>query len=58
MSALTILGLGLWVVDLLVVFFAPAAIRLGHGSSFVGVILVLALVGLVLVLLGRRERTA
>jgi hypothetical protein len=57
-SALVIIGLGVWLADLLVVFFAPAAFRVGHGSSFLIIIAVLAIVGLGLILLGRRHRTA
>jgi len=54
LSALTIIGLGVWLADLLVVFFAPAAFRVGHGS----IIIVLAIVGLGMILLGRNQRTA
>jgi hypothetical protein len=55
-SALVFIGLGLWLADLLVIFFAPAAIRLGHGASFVTIIIVLAIVGLGVILLGRVRR--
>lgn len=58
MSALSIIGLGVWLADLLVVFFAPAGFRLGHGSTFITIIIVLAIVGLGLILLGRYQRTA
>lgn len=58
LSAWTIIGLGVWLADLLVVFFAPAGFRLGHGQTFISIIVVLAIVGLGLILLGRKQRTA
>ena len=58
MSAATIIGLGIWLADLLVVFFAPAGFRLGHGPAFITIIVVLAIIGLGLILLGRYQRTA
>ena len=59
-STLMFIGLALWVVALLVVFFLPAAIKIGHHGTFAWLlsILVLAVVGLMargLRLRGREE---
>ncbi len=55
-SALAVIGVALLVVDLLVIFFAPVSIKLGRGSVFMGLIVVLTVVGLGLVMIGRRQR--
>ena len=54
--AVSFIGLALIVVDLLVIFFAPAAFRLGRQGVFIVLIVVLAIAGLILVGLGRRLR--
>lgn len=54
--ALAVIGLGVLLADLLVVFFAPAAFRLGRQSVFTAVIIILAALGLGLVMAGRRAR--
>ncbi len=46
------IGLGFWVADLLVVFFLPAAIKLGRYSGFLSVIVGLAVLGLILMIWG------
>ena len=54
--AISFIGLALIVADLLVVFFAPAGFRIGRQGVFLTIILVLAVAGLSLVLLGRSRR--
>jgi hypothetical protein len=49
-------GLALIVADLLVLFFAPAAFRLGQRGLFTCLIVVLAVAGLALLMIGRRLR--
>lgn len=55
-TSLMFIGLGLWVADLLVVFFLPAAIKLGRYTGFLSVIGALALLGLVLMIWGYATR--
>jgi uncharacterized membrane protein YqjE len=54
--AMVFVGLAVLVADLLVLFFAPASFRVQQHSAFTALILALALLGAVLVLLGRRVR--
>jgi protein-S-isoprenylcysteine O-methyltransferase Ste14 len=57
--AIAFIGLAVILVDLLVVFFAPAAFRIGRQGAFVTLIIVLAVIGLALILFGQnRRRTA
>ena len=55
-AGLMFIGLAIWVVDLLVVFFLPAGIRLGSRATFISIILALAVLGLILMLAGYRKR--
>lgn len=55
-KALIVIGLGMLLADLLVVFFMPAAFRIGRQGTFTVIIVALALVGFVLVLVGRQRR--
>jgi len=55
-NALAVIGLGLLLADLLVVFFAPAAFRLGRATGLTALIVALAAVGVALILVGRRRR--
>jgi uncharacterized membrane protein len=60
-GSLMFIGLALWVADLLVVFYLPAALKLGRHLTFVGIIAVLAVMGLVLMITGyglRRKNEA
>ena len=50
------MGLAVWVAALLVVFFLPAGIRLGHQLGFFSIIAVLAVLGLVLMVSGYMAR--
>ncbi len=55
-NGIAVIGLALLVADLLVIFFAPAALKVQRGSVFVSLIAVLAVVGLALVIWGRGQR--
>ncbi len=55
-TALSIIGLGLLVAALLVVFFAPAGFRLGQQSVFLALIVVLVVLGLGFFFWGRSQR--
>ena len=55
-ASLIFIGLAVWVVDLLVIFFLPAGIKLGHRATFVSIIVVLGVVGLVLLMTGYFKR--
>ena len=55
-SAVVVIGLALLVVDLLVIFFAPVSFKVGRGSVFMALIVVLAVIGLGLVIIGRMQR--
>jgi energy-converting hydrogenase Eha subunit G len=60
-GSLMFIGLALWVADLLVFFYLPAALKLGRHLTFVGIIAVLAVMGLVLMITGyglRRKNEA
>jgi hypothetical protein len=46
------IGLALWIADLLVFFYLPAAARIGRHATFIGIIAVLAALGLTLMLTG------
>jgi Na+-driven multidrug efflux pump len=56
--AISFLGLALIVAALLVVFFTPAAFRIGRQGAFIALIVALAVVGLGLVFIGRSRRRA
>jgi Na+-driven multidrug efflux pump len=55
-ASLMLVGLGVWVVDFLVIFFLPSGIKLGRYGTFLGIIIGLGVLGLVLVIIGYRER--
>jgi hypothetical protein len=54
--SLMLLGLGVWVVDFLVVFFLPSGIKLGRYATFLGIIIAMGVLGLVLLIIGYRAR--
>jgi len=54
--AIAFIGLALILVDLLVVFFTPAAFRIGRQGAFLIIIVVLAVIGLGLILFGQNRR--
>ena len=51
-TSLMFAGLAVWVASLLVVFFLPAAFKIGHHTSFISIIAVLVAAGLVLMVSG------
>jgi hypothetical protein len=51
--AMAFVGIAVLVADLLVIFFAPASFRVQQRSAFTALIIALALLGAVLVALGR-----
>ena len=55
-ASLIFLGLAIWVVGFLVVFFLPAGIKLGREATFLNIILALGVVGLALLIIGLRAR--
>ncbi len=55
-ASLMFIGLAVWVVDLLVVFFLPSGMRLGRQTMFISIIVVLFLVGLILMVSGYVKR--
>ena len=55
-ASLMFLGLGVWMMDLLVVFFLPSGIRFGHYATFLGIIIAMGVVGLVLLIIGYKVR--
>jgi len=55
-ASLMFIGLAVWVVDLLVIFFLPAGMKLGHRTTFVGIIVGLGVAGLILLMTGYLKR--
>jgi hypothetical protein len=55
-TSLMFIGMALWICDLLVIFFLPAAVRLGNYTSFLAVVAALALFGLALIVKGYEMR--
>jgi Na+-driven multidrug efflux pump len=55
-ASLILLGLGVWVVDFLVVFFLPSGIKLGRYATFLGIIIAMGVLGLVLLIIGYKTR--
>lgn len=51
-ASIMFIGFGLWVVDLLVLFFLPSGMKLGRETMFLALILALALLGLLLMIGG------
>jgi hypothetical protein len=55
-ASLIVVGLGIWMMDLLVAFFLPSGIVYGRRSAFLGIILTMAVLGLVLLIAGWKVR--
>jgi hypothetical protein len=51
-TGLMFIALGVWMAAALVLFFFPAALELGHYMGFLGVIVGLAVLGVVLMISG------
>jgi len=56
-TALMFVGLAVWVVGLLVLFFLPAAVKLGRHLPFLSVIGVSAVLGTILMISGFVKRS-
>ncbi len=55
-AGLMFIGLALWVADLLVVFFLPSGMKLGREATFLSIIAVLGVLGLILMVAGYLKR--
>jgi hypothetical protein len=55
-ATLMFVGLSVLVVDLLVVFFLPAALRASRHTAFLGIVIALAFLGVALITKGRGMR--
>jgi Na+-driven multidrug efflux pump len=55
-ASLIVLGIGVWVVDFLVVFFLPSGIKLGRQATFLGIIIAMGVLGLILLIIGYKAR--
>lgn len=51
-----VVGVGIWLMDLLVAFFLPSGIVYGHCGILLGIIAIMGIMGLVLVTAGLRVR--
>ncbi len=55
-TSLMFIGLAVWVADLLVVFFLPSGFKVGRQTTFLSIIIVLAVLGLALIVGGYCKR--
>ena len=55
-ASLMFLGVGVWVMGLLVVFFLPSASKSGSYRTFLDIIITMGVLGLVLLIVGYRIR--
>jgi len=55
-ASLIVLGLGVWVVDFLVLFFLPSGFKLGRQMTFLGIIIAMGVLGLALLVIGYKAR--
>jgi hypothetical protein len=55
-ATLMFIGVGIWIMDFLVVFFLPSASRPGTSRTFLDIIVTMAVLGLVLLIVGYRMR--
>lgn len=55
-ASLMVLGLGIWLMDLLVLFFLPSAVVYGRRTMFLGIIATMGLLGLILLITGVKVR--
>jgi hypothetical protein len=51
-ASLMFIGLAIWVADALVLFFLPASVKMGGRFTWLTAIMVLALMGLTLLVVG------
>lgn len=55
-ASLMFIGLGVWVMDLLVVFFLPSGIKFGRYGTFLSIIIAMGILGLGLLIIGYKVR--
>ena len=55
-ASLMFVGLGIWMMDLLVIFFLPSGIVYGHRATFLGIITTMGVLGLILLIAGYKVR--
>ncbi|MBZ5663169.1 MAG: hypothetical protein LAO30_01060 [Acidobacteriia bacterium] len=55
-ASLMVVGLGMWLMDLLVVTFLPSGIVYGHRATFLGIIGAIGVLGLILLIAGYKVR--
>ena len=55
-ASLIVVGLGFWMMDLLVAFFLPSAVVYGRRSAFLGIIATMGVLGLILLIAGWKVR--
>ncbi len=55
-ASLMFIGLAVWVGGLLVLFYLPAAVRIGHQGRFAAILVALGVLGAVLMASGWRMR--
>jgi len=55
-ASLMVLGLGIWMMDLLVAFFLPSGVVYGRRAVFLGIIVAMGVLGLVLLIAGLKVR--
>jgi NO-binding membrane sensor protein with MHYT domain len=55
-TSLMFLGLGVWMMDSLVVFFLPSGIKYGRYATFLSIIVAMGVLGLVLLIVGYKMR--
>ena len=55
-ATLMFIGVGIWIMDFLVVFFLPSATKPGTSQTFLDIIVAMGVLGLVLLIVGYRMR--
>jgi hypothetical protein len=55
-ATLIVLGLGVWVMDLFVIFFLPSSTKVGCYPTFLGIIIAMGVLGPVLLIIGYKVR--
>ena len=55
-ATLMFIGVGIWIMDFLVVFFLPSASKSGTSRTFLEIIVTMGVLGLALLIVGYRMR--
>ena len=55
-ASLMFVGLGIWMMDLLVACFLPSGIVYGRRGLFLGIMIAMAVLGLILLIIGYQVR--